>query len=237
MFTAKDVAGLFAGIMAGVWVGIGAALVVPAVAGISLGENPAWYATRASGMIAYVLATASVLLGMATSMRLGQRFAGKGNIADLHRSLSLLTLIAIGAHVLFLALDGYANFTVAELTVPFVTWYRPFWTGLGIIAAYLAFAVYASFYARKWIGYKAWRSFHYATFGVWGLGTLHGLFGGTDTTQPWALGIYVASLLLVTVMVVYRFGEQPTVVQPSGGLPGVVTGSLPRREPPSQPSE
>lgn len=85
---------------------------------------------------------------------------GKGNVADVHRALSLLCIIAIGAHTLFLGLDQYANFTLSELFIPFVTWYAPVWTGLGIIAAYIALAVYVSFYLRSYIGYEAGRSFH-----------------------------------------------------------------------------
>jgi hypothetical protein len=46
--------------------------------------------------------------------------------------------------VLFLALDSYAKFGALDLLVPFASWYRPVWTGLGIIAAYLALAVYAA---------------------------------------------------------------------------------------------
>src|SRR2546426_3535411 len=133
---------------------------------IELGGHFSWYAARAAGMVAYLLATASVILGLATSSRLGGRIVGKGSIADIHRVLSLLTLFAICGHLLFLALDQYAAFTSSDLLVPFIGWYRPVWSGLGIIAAYPAVGVYFSFYLRPLIGYKTWRAFHYAAFGV-----------------------------------------------------------------------
>jgi sulfoxide reductase heme-binding subunit YedZ len=134
----------------------------------------------------------------------GGRLLGQGNVADVHRVLSLLTLLAIGGHVLFLAVDQYAGFSLTELFVPFVTWYEPFWTGLGIIAAYIALAVYVSFYIRPLIGYKAWRAFHYAAFGVFALGALHGLFAGSDSGSTWALAIYGGSTLAVALMAAYR---------------------------------
>jgi len=163
-----------------------------------------WYAARASGMVAYLLATMSVLFGLATSTQLGQRMLGKANVADVHRVLSLLTLFAIGGHTMFLALDQYASFGLSDLLIPFITWYRPVWTGFGILAAYLTFALYLSFGIRSIIGYRAWRAFHYAAFAVFALGTMHGLFAGTDTSAAWALAIYVSAAVAVSCMLAYR---------------------------------
>ena len=131
-------------------------------------------------------------------------------MADVHRALSLLCLIAMGAHTLFLGLDQYADFTLSELFIPFVTWYKPVWTSLGIIAAYVTLAVYISFYLRPYIGYKAWRSFHYLAFGVFGLGTLHGLFAGTDSGNAWALAMYGGCTAVVLSLLAYRIaGRHP----------------------------
>ena len=168
----------------------------------------AWYGARASGMLAYLLAAASVLFGMAITTQSGSKLLGKANVADTHRALSLLSIVAIGAHTLFLALDSYAKFGPADLFVPFFTWYRTLWTGLGIIAAYLAIAVYASFYLRSLIGYKAWRAFHYASFGVFVLGTFHGLFAGSDTGQAWALALYGGCTAAVGAMFAYRMSTR-----------------------------
>jgi len=168
------------------------------------GGQIAWYAARASGMIAYVLATASVLFGIATSARLGGRVLGKGNIADAHRALSLLTLIAIGAHALFLSLDSYADFGLSDLFVPLATSYRPLWTGLGIVAAYVIVVVYVSFYIRPLIGFKAWRAFHYLAFAVFGLGAAHGIMAGADTHAALALALYAGTIATVLAMLVYR---------------------------------
>jgi sulfoxide reductase heme-binding subunit YedZ len=187
---------------------VGAAFIAAYTMAMSAGGQFTWYAARAAGMVAYLLAAGSVAFGIATSTKLGGRVLGKGNVADVHRALSLLCLIAIGAHTLFLGLDQYANFTLSELFIPFVTWYEPIWTGLGIIAAYVALAVYISFYLRPYIGYKAWRSFHYLAFAVFGLGTLHGLFAGTDSGQTWALGIYGACTAAVLSLLAYRIASR-----------------------------
>jgi sulfoxide reductase heme-binding subunit YedZ len=172
-----------------------------------------WFAARASGLTAYALATASVLFGLASASRAGNPKPGLGFVADVHRALSLLTLVAIGGHVFFLALDSYANFGPLDLFVPFASWYRPTWTGLGVLAGYLSVAVFISFYIRTWIGYRAWRVFHYAAFGVFGLGTIHGVLAGTDSSTLPASTIYAGAIASVALMGAYRLlrgsGHQP----------------------------
>jgi sulfoxide reductase heme-binding subunit YedZ len=192
----------------GVLAGLAILQFLPMLLSVRLPGQTAWYGARAAGMMAYLLATASVLFGMGITTRMGGRFLGKANIADTHRSLSLLSLVAIGAHTLFLALDSYAKFGPVDLFVPLATWYKPAWTGLGIIAAYLAVAVYASFYLRSLIGYKAWRTFHYAAFAVFVLGTFHGLFAGSDAGTAWALAIYGSSTAAVLSMFAYRMSTR-----------------------------
>ena len=96
------------------------------------------------------------------------------------------------------------------MLIPFVAWYRPAWSGSGIIAAYLAVAVYFSFHLRPLIGYKTWRAFHYAAFGVFVLATLHGLFAGTDTGAVWALALYGGGTASVLALLVYRTAGRPS---------------------------
>jgi len=179
-----------------------------------MGGHAVWYATRASGLVAYGLATGSVLFGLATATRAGNPKPGLGVVTDIHRALSLLTVLAIGGHVLFLALDSYASFGPVDLFVPFASWYRPSWTGLGVLAAYLALAVYASFYVRSRMGYRAWRFFHYVSFGVFGLGTIHGVLAGTDSGTVWASTVYAGAIASVAPLGAYRLlrgaGHRPT---------------------------
>jgi len=71
--------------------------------------------------------------------------------------------------------------------------YRPLWTDLGQIAFYVCALVSLSFYARRCMGHKTWRRFHYLSFGVFALSVSHGLMSGTDSTAPWVQGLYLAS--------------------------------------------
>ena len=206
--------------------------VLLALTGANLaGGHVAWFAARASGLTAYGLATASVIFGLATAARAGSRKPGQGVVADVHRALSLFTLLAIGGHVLFLAVDSYAKFGPVDLLVPFGSWYRPTGTGLGVLAGYLAVAVFASFYVRSLIGYRAWRIFHYAAFGIFVLGTVHGVMAGTDSRSVWAASIYVGAILAVALMGAYRLlrgiGPRPVwAFDESSGNVGAVRAVL-----------
>jgi sulfoxide reductase heme-binding subunit YedZ len=168
------------------------------------GVNITWLLARDFGLLTFVLATASVLLGLSTSTRTGDRALGRGVIYDSHRALALLTMLALGGHLLFLALDGYAQFSIPSLLIPFTIWYRPFWSSLGIFAAYLVTAIYLSFYVRSRIGYKTWRAIHYATLGVFLLAVVHGLMAGSDSGAPWSVLLYAGAVGAVGVLLTFR---------------------------------
>src|SRR2546426_478840 len=73
-----------------------------------------------------------------------------------------------------------------------------------------AAGVYFSFYLRPLIGYKTWRAFHYAAFGVFVLATLHGLLARTDTGAVWALALYGAGTASVVTLLLYRIAGRPS---------------------------
>jgi hypothetical protein len=44
--------------------------------------------------------------------------------------------------------------------LPVASSYRPFWTGLGVLAAYLAMALSLTYYVRGRVGARRWRRAH-----------------------------------------------------------------------------
>src|SRR5215211_527915 len=93
---------------------------------------------RAAGFTAYGLLTGSVVLGLALGLRWRSPRWPRWATTELHRFVTLLTLVFLGLHVVLLALDGYMRFRPVELLVPFANHYRPLWTGLGVVAAWPA---------------------------------------------------------------------------------------------------
>jgi len=163
-----------------------------------------WQLSRAAGVTAYLALTLAVAFGLLLSTRLAERWSSRALRVDLHRWLSSVTLLLLGAHAAALLGDSFLRFDALDVLVPFAARYRPFAVGLGILAAYAAVVVHASFALRSRIGARAWRTLHYASFGLYALATAHGLLAGSDAALPWMRGAYLASLGLVAVLTGYR---------------------------------
>jgi hypothetical protein len=170
------------------------------VASISL----TWVTTRAAGYTAFALLTLSVALGLVLSSPLRSKRWPRFATTELHRFVTLLTLVFIGVHVLVAMLDRFISFRLVEVLVPFTSHYRLFWMGLGIVSAYLAVAVWASSWLQRRIGYAWWRRLHYATFAVYVGAAAHGLGSGSDAGWAWSRSIYVASFVLVGGLLIMR---------------------------------
>ena len=68
----------------------------------------------------------------------------------------------------------------------------------------LAAPVAFSFYARRRIGYRAWRLLHHGGFVVYFLATIHGLGAGTDASTPAVVALYGSTSLATYFLTVHR---------------------------------
>ena len=169
-----------------------------------------WILARSSGLLAYALLTSSVLAGLVLKSRPFGTALKAATVADLHRFLAMLGLGAVLAHASALVLDSTVHIGIGSLLVPGLAPYRPLWTGLGVLAAELMVVVYASFSLRKRIGARNWRRLHWATYLIFALATVHGLTSGTDSSQPWALGLYGGAVGAVVAATAWRALVPPT---------------------------
>ena len=163
-----------------------------------------WLVSRASGILALTLISVSVLMGLAMAAKVLRQTAVKRAVARLHEHTALLALAAIGAHGASLLGDRWLKPGWAGITVPFALSYRPAFTGLGIIAGYLAVLLGPSFYLRKRIGPRRWRTLHRATVLVWVLSAAHTLGSGSDSSKLWLRCIVLAPLVPIVYLLVVR---------------------------------
>jgi len=170
-----------------------------------------WLASRASGVVALLLVTCSVLLGLTMATGLLRRPGLKRSLAGYHEHLALAGLVAIGVHGVTLLGDPWLRPGIAGLLVPFRMSYQPFFTGLGILAAYGAAILGLSFYLRRRIGARRWRSVHRATSAVWAMGVIHALGAGTDAGSRWFQVVMLASVVPVLALLALRVrgGRRP----------------------------
>jgi sulfoxide reductase heme-binding subunit YedZ len=160
-----------------------------------------WLASRASGIVALGLITASVALGLAMANKL---WRGK-TAAGLHEQLSLAGLVAISVHGLTLLGDPWLHPGLSGIVVPFTMSYRTVFTGLGIVAGYLSAALGLSFYLRRKIGPKLWRKLHRFTMGAYVLALAHTIGAGTDASTAWLRTFMLATAVPIAVMFIARF--------------------------------
>lgn len=162
-----------------------------------------WYVTRASGIIAYLLLWFSTVLGLAVTSKYLDGMLDRLFTYDFHEFISLLSVTFTLVHVIVLTLDHYLPYSLAQILVPFISPYRPFWVGTGVISFYIILLVTITFYLRKKIGMHSFRVIHYLSLLGYIGSTLHGYYAGTDTALVSMQILYKASGLVVLFLTVY----------------------------------
>lgn len=144
-----------------------------------------WLASRASGLVALVLVTISVGLGLAMAGKVMRRPGLSRKLLAIHEHTALAGIVAIAVHGITLLGDPWLHPGISGVTVPFTLGFRPLWTGLGVVGGYLAALLGLSFYARRRIGARLWRKAHRATVLVYLLGLVHAFGSGSDASAVW----------------------------------------------------
>jgi DMSO/TMAO reductase YedYZ heme-binding membrane subunit len=180
----------------------------------TLSPTTYWYLTRATGAVALVLLTASVVLGILGSVRFSlaprwPRFA----IDVLHRDVSLLVLVFVALHVVTSVLDGFAPIALIDGLIPFRSPYRPLWLGLGAVSFDLLLALGATSLVRRRLGYRAWRAIHWLAYASWPVAVLHTVGTGTDVKSWWMLLLTAVCVAAVLIAVFARVGRSAGVTE------------------------
>jgi methionine sulfoxide reductase heme-binding subunit len=170
------------------------------------GSSPSalWYATRATGVVALLLLTATVALGVAGIARVDSPAFPRVVRSALHRNVSLLAVAFVCVHVVTTVLDPFTSINFVNAIVPFSSSYRPLWLGLGAIAFDLLIAVVVTSLLRSRLPYRSWRAVHWLAYVSWPVALWHGLGTGTDSKVPWLLLLDAVCVAVVAGAVVWR---------------------------------
>jgi predicted ferric reductase len=187
-------------------IGIGVILLLGGLGSTLLGiSNVYWYLSRSSALVGYVLLWASMVLGVAITGKLARVWPGGPMAFDLHQYLSILGIGFAVLHVVTLLGDSYIGYSIGQLLLPFGAGsYQPFWVGLGQVATYLLIPVMISFYARKALGPRGWRTIHGLSYLLFGMTLLHGLFSGSDSAALWTTALYWFTGVSLVGLTAYR---------------------------------
>ena len=180
-----------------------------------------WYVARSAGIVAYLLLSTSVVLGVLMSARAQLRWP-RFAVQEVHRFLAILTAVFIGLHGAALLADKVMPISIVQLLVPFQSSYRPFAVGLGVTSALLMAAVALSNLLRKKIPFRFWRRIHYLTLAVWLTATAHALLSGTDRRDVWFISLVGAAVCSVGLAFLGRFARTVTL----GSIGGVAAATV-----------
>ena len=163
-----------------------------------------WYASRATGVVALVLLTAVLLLGLLVT-RQGRlpglpRFA----VTGLHRNLSLIAVVFVALHVVTAVADSYVNIPLTAAIVPLASPYERLWLGLGTVSLDIMLAVIVTSLLRRHLSRRLWRGVHLLAYVSWPVAWLHSIFSSPDMRHGALFLLAVACALVVVIAVGWR---------------------------------
>jgi sulfoxide reductase heme-binding subunit YedZ len=158
-----------------------------------------WYLIRSTGVVALVLLTIVMALGILTFNR--GRLAGQPRFvtAAVHRSTSLLAVVFLAIHIATSLLDPYAAVSLLAVIVPGARAASAVWISLGALSLDLVLAVIVTSLLRVRLGYGAWRATHWLAYLSWPLAFAHSLGMGSDAGSLWFRVLAFACLATVIV--------------------------------------
>ena len=163
-----------------------------------------WYTTRGAGAVSLILLSAVVVLGVLSTLRLQSARWPRFLTTGLHRNLGLLTVVFLALHLVTAVVDPFTHLGWLAAVIPFSSYYRTLWLGLGVIAFELLLAVVITSLVRSFIGHGAWRTIHWLAYGSWPIAVIHGLGTGTDVWSAWFFVLTSACVASVVFAVGYR---------------------------------
>lgn len=179
-------------------------------------EHLWWYVARSSGLIAWMIVTASMAFGLTLSTRLFGRGVAPAWLLDLHRHFGGLVLGFTALHMGALVADSYVEFGVRELLVPMAATWKTGAVAWGVLAMWLFVVIELTSFAMRRLPKKLWRVVHMTSFFAFVMTTAHGLMAGSDAqrllVQLGALSAVMTVMFLTLVRILAERGSRQRAV-------------------------
>lgn len=167
-----------------------------------------WLLSRSSGIMAYILLSISILLGLFLSSKVAREFDLTKKVMELHDLSAKLGLSLVLFHAIILLGDSYLNIKIHQIIIPFTIKHSMnIWFGTGQIAFYLFAAITISYTLKLWLGIKLWHYLHPTAFFAYMLITIHGFFSGSDSQTIFMIMLYAIINGCIIFFMFYRLIE------------------------------
>lgn len=158
---------------------------------------------QASGLLAWFLLCAEMMLGVTASAGLARYALGVRRKQTLHRGVAWALLAAVGVHVGTIVASRYQGWGVAQVTeLGFGTLAR----NTGVAAFWLLLIVVAATWAKAHIPRSWWTVLHrYGTFAILLLATVHAIYAGPGVHRLETIVPGVVALTFVGCVFIARW--------------------------------
>lgn len=156
-----------------------------------------WFVMRSSGLVAVVLLTVAVVLGL-----IGPRLRPTPRLASIsaHRAASVAGTLLIVGHIVLALLDTWIVLDWPAALVPGAAGWQRWGVGLGALAVDLLIVVLLTTATRAQAP-RLWRRAHLLAYPVWALSVGHGLLVGTDAELMAVLSMVSVAVVLLGLAV------------------------------------
>ncbi|WP_433558209.1 ferric reductase-like transmembrane domain-containing protein [Pseudonocardia xinjiangensis] len=180
---------------------------VPRPAGVVATEDVFMAAGHATGLVATLLLTATVVLGSLHSGRASSARFPRFAVHAVHRNVSLLAVAFLLMHVVIAIGKPRSGLSWPVALVPYSSDVpHPIWLGMGTVALELLLAAIVTSVLRLRIGFRSWRAVHVMAYACWPLAIAHGLGLGTnDRRLGWTVAVYLGCGVSVAAAITRRW--------------------------------
>jgi methionine sulfoxide reductase heme-binding subunit len=171
-----------------------------------------------AGLVAMVLLTVNILLGLLLSARYNTVRSWPRRrlpVFDVHNWTAYIALALIVAHPTLLILSKTANFGISDILWPLKSPHQTLYNTWGAAAFYGVLFVIVTSYIRSRLGGRLWKKLHYVSYAAAAFLFVHGLMIDPDLKEkaPDFLDgekilVEVCAILIVTA-VIWRIRYQP----------------------------
>lgn len=170
-------------------------------------ETPwAWYISRASGLIAFLLLYLVMFLGLSIRTPILKNILKPIYSLKIHAWLSVHSLFFVFLHGGVLIFDKFINVRIMDVFIPFSSEVYKNEITLGIIGMYIMILLILTSYFRKRISNRMWRITHYLNIILYIIVIGHSLELGTDLQEGLARSIFVyANQFLALIIIINVF--------------------------------
>ncbi|MDR6879166.1 ferric reductase-like transmembrane domain-containing protein [Bacillus sp. 3255] len=171
-------------------------------------DLPSWTLIRLFGILAYL----SLFIGMALGILYSfPQWKGrtKAQMQRWHTSANQLGTGLALLHAVLLVIDTYMPFQSREIWVPFAAKQSPALNGIGSLALYGLLLLIFTTDIRQKLKRKLWFALHLLAYPVFAMALIHGLYLGTDSSNPMIKMMYILTGLALAGLTVVRAAMRP----------------------------